>query len=335
MSGTEYTGNTGEDYKVSNLTYDKNGNLLTLKRGASGGIDQLSYSYNSGNSLLSVTDASANTAGFSDGNKTGNDYAYWPDGSLRSDLNRGISQIQYNLLKLPSQISFSSGKVVSIRYDALGTKLSLSSTVGGATTQRDYVAGVYQYLTPAGGSRALAEVAHEEGRYTPAGGYEYFLKDHLGNTRVVLGQSGVTQWNDYDPWGWELPALSSGTSTNRLKFNGQESLPEIGVGMQDFGARLYDATIGRWGVVDPLAEGSRRWSPYVFGYDNPLRFVDPDGMEAQDVSICPTCPKGAEYDKYRETRQGQSHNVKITSLLNISNLFITVLAVVTFQLLNC
>ncbi len=173
LSGSEYTGNAGEDYKVSNLTYDKNGNLLTLKRGASGGIDALTYSYSSGNSLLSVTDGSPNTAGFSDGNKTGNDYTYWPDGSLKSDLNRGISQIQYNHLKLPSRLSFSSGKVVSIRYDAQGTKLSLSSTLSGATSVRDYVAGVYQYLTPAGGSRALAEIAHEEGRYTPAGGYEY------------------------------------------------------------------------------------------------------------------------------------------------------------------
>ncbi len=75
----------------------------------------------------------------------------------------------------------------------------------------------------------------------------------------------------------------SNTSTNRLRFNGQESLAEIGSGVLDFDTRLYDAPIGRFGNVDALPDLSRRWSPYVFGYDNPLRFVDPDGMAGEDV----------------------------------------------------
>lgn len=123
----------------------------------------------------------------------------------------------------------------------------------------------------------MAEIAHEEGRYTPAGGYEYYLKDHLGNTRVVLGQAGVTQWTDYDPWGWELPALSSGASTNRTKFNGQESMPEIGPGMLDFGHRGYDATIGRMNRVDAAAEVFAEVSPFSFGLNNPVMNVDPTG----------------------------------------------------------
>lgn len=121
--------------------------------------------------------------------------------------------------------------------------------------------------------------------------YIYQYKDHLGNTRISFARNSagaleITDANDYYPFG--MNHLKTGNaffgsgSYKNYKYNGKE-LQETG--MYDYGARMYMADIGRWGVIDPLAETSRRWSPYTYAYNNPMRFIDPDGMQNQDITI--------------------------------------------------
>ncbi len=117
--------------------------------------------------------------------------------------------------------------------------------------------------------------------------YIYQYKDHLGNARLNFGRDEngnlfTEDSNDYYPFGLNFinplggtPQVYNPSATYKnYKYNGKE-LQETG--MYDYGARFYMPDIGRWGVVDPLAELDRRWSPYRYAYDNPIRFIDPDG----------------------------------------------------------
>ncbi|MFY0255972.1 DUF6443 domain-containing protein [Chitinophaga sp. 30R24] len=189
------------DFTVPWINYDANGNITKMSQKGMDGVnivpmDQLAYSYSpNSNKLSAVFDTSAVSSplgDFKDGNKNGNDYTYDPNGNLSKDLNKSISTISYNHLNLPTQVDFGSKGIVRYQYDAVGNKLKKEITdytkSPAKITSINYISGfVYQNDT-------LLYMAHDEGRVrlflktgqAPQYVYDYFVKDRLGNVRLVL-----------------------------------------------------------------------------------------------------------------------------------------------------
>ncbi|MBB6238791.1 RHS repeat-associated protein [Pedobacter sp. AK013] len=249
------------------LTYDVMGNIKSLNRDNNG---IKTYNYDSGNQLKNVSGL------------TLEDYEYDANGNATKDGLNKIS-LTYNYLNLPATATRTTGTAVNLAYtyDAAGNKLARNSN----GTIRNYINGI-EYK-PDG---TTIDIIHTEegiarnnnnGNYS----YEYNLGDHLGNIRTtfyknpVTNQLEVLQQDNYYAFGLRKEPVAK-EGTNKYLYNGKELQEELG--QYDYGARFYDPVIGRWNVVDPLAEKMRRHSPYNYGFNNPIRFVDPDGMEGTD-----------------------------------------------------
>ncbi|MDP2234918.1 MAG: RHS repeat-associated core domain-containing protein [Bacteroidales bacterium] len=121
----------------------------------------------------------------------------------------------------------------------------------------------------------------------------YHLKDHLGNVRIVMqagGSSGnLKQTNDYYPFGMAFTKNAADSEEesfareNKYKYNGKEEQPMPGKWL-DYGARFYDAQLGRWHSVDPLAERHYSFTAYNYALNNPLLFIDPFGLDTLNVN---------------------------------------------------
>ncbi|TKC04135.1 RHS repeat domain-containing protein, partial [Pedobacter frigoris] len=250
------------------LTYDVMGNIKTMNRDA-GGAGTYNYT---GNQLTSITSGPLATG----------TYVYNGNGNATTDGRTGVV-LTYNVLNLPATAT-KSGLSLAYTYDASGNKLKKVSN--GVT--REYVSGI-EY------NGSTIDIIHtEEGIARNNSGtysYEYNLSDHLGNVRYSFHKnpsSGLLerlQSDDYYAFG-KRNSGSPVSVNNKYLYNGKEVQDELGE-QYDYGARFYDPIIGRWNVVDPLAEKMRRHSPYNYGFNNPIRFVDPDGRSPEDSTDDP------------------------------------------------
>jgi len=278
-NGTAWTVN--DNYRESITEYDYNGNIKSLERKENDGsdMDRLEYAYSdiAGNMLKKVTDRITGSAGFVDGANDNNEYDYDHNGNLTRDLNKGITSITYNLLNLPTNITWANGSSIELLYSATGEKLRMTvQQTGGGAVVTDYVGG-FEYS-----NNVLQHFAMSEGRVLASTyEYQYFLKDHLGNVRMTIKNGStdadkIAQQDFYYPFGLRQSILMPGTGNNKL-YNGKELVgADFGLNWYHYGARWYDPQIGRWTTMDPADEFH---SPYVYVHNDPINFTDPDGSD--------------------------------------------------------
>jgi len=296
--------NTNSGYNSEIISqYDKNGNIKALQRKYNNiTVDNLTYTYfDKANWLKRVTDTGTASSLVDDYPATSQNYTYDANGNMTYDGAKNLT-VSYNpTINLPKQLDFGGNNRIFYHYTTAGSKLVKHTVPAtGTGTYTHYISNIVYD----GGS--LSYIMTDEGRLVAVGTgtdrkflYEYNLKDHLGNNRVTFmgtdlgGAVDIVQTTSYYPFGLVMNQYNGNTATgyqkNKYLYNGKEfqdeSLGGVNLDWYDYGARFYDPQIGRWNVIDPVAEVNRRWSPYTYAINNPLRFIDLDGNDWWDVVL--------------------------------------------------
>lgn len=287
-----------------------------------GDIDNLSLTYN-GNQLKKVTDQCADLtyAGamdFKDGANNTEEYLWDTNGNMTRDRNKKIWTIKYNVLNLPEQIEYMDGHIVQYTYAADGRKLKTEyqiSNVGvlelngldaGAGTTMGLMGGgtipfnppgpvgpivppgptTYLTMDYCGGHiyrNGVLECTMNDYGYQADSTYYYYITDYQGNVRAVIDQNGsLKEINNYYPYGGLMGAAWTGVQPH--KYGGKELDRQNGIDWYDFEARYQDPMLPMFTTQDPLAEKMPDISPYVYCAGNPIRFIDPNGMDTVFVT---------------------------------------------------
>ena len=209
---------------------------------------------------------------------------------MTKDENKEIEQIKYNHLNLPTRVAMAQGEIYYV-YDASGVKLEKQVRDGKKPTVFTKYAGNYIYEND-----ELQFFNHAEGYVKFESGefeYVYQYKDHLGNVRIsysdannngiieIAANTGgnyteIIEESNYYPFGLKHKGYNNVVSSNgnstaqKFGYNGKELNEELGLNWYDFGARNYDASLGRWMNLDPLADKYRKYSPYNYVLVLPL-----------------------------------------------------------------
>ena len=289
------------------VTYDRNGNVLTLTRhgaDAAGPEEALAYSYN-GNLLSNISNGGASGGGGA--------YTHDANGNMTRDGLSGLD-IEYDELNLTRRIS--SGGTTLAEYERLADGAKLSAVDGNGDGYQYRGGLIYSRTTDQSGAVSLAldcalTTAGRISRVIGTDGTVSYrslihLRDHLGSVRAVVdGDTGaVIEASDYYPFGKRIavttdsehaegslsaaaPAVTStgsataqsAASPSRWRFSGKEDQSFLGaaIPLLDFGARMYNPATARWTAADPMAEKYYGISPYAYCGNSPMTYMDSDG----------------------------------------------------------
>src|SRR5690606_22445587 len=245
------------------------------------------------------------------------DFEYDDYGNLVLNRDKEIQEIRYNHLNLPTKISFTNNREISYFYDASGVKIKKEVNDGTQINTTAYQDG-FQYSNNLLEFFPTAEGYVKTTRQSSGYDFNYVFNhtDHLGNIRLrytqhpETGATEILQEDHYYPFGLKhkgynnehfvfslesndgitlVPATLTAGDGYKYKYQGQEHQDEFGLNWDSFKWRNYSPDLGRFWVVDPLADHPKQvgTSPYAFVANNPLRYIDPTGMIWED-------PKQAE-----------------------------------------
>ncbi len=280
-------------YNETILSYTANGAIERLQRrgrkqdGEYGKIDNLNIQLD-GNRIAKVTDDAepvsySGAIDFVDGANLSVEYTYDGNGNLTSDANKGISLIEYDDMNMPRRIQFTNGNVTEYVYTTDGQKLRTIHYTA-STQQRnstDYLLG--GLLTRKNGTldKYLFDGGYCSFSNTNTPTCHYYNRDHLGNIREVISQTGaIEQVTHYYPFG--APYSDSSITNPDLqpyKYNAKEFDTTHKLFTYDYGARQYDPLLIVWHGVDPLCEKEYATGVNVYCRNNPVKLIDSDGKD--------------------------------------------------------
>jgi RHS repeat-associated protein len=225
---------------------------------------------------------------------------------MTKDLNKGISNISYNLLNLPQQIDINSSLAVATNkysYSAGGEKLRVqktyNSSIGEAPIEASVMlldgestASTVTQTTDYVGNKIFENGTLErilvDGGYIKDGVYYFYETDHLGSNRLTVSQTGTaSDRSDYYPYGMQMAHNDpnqgatqqiDGYAKTSFKFSGKELDVMHGLNLYDSQARMQDPTLGGFTTANPMAEKYYyQISPYAYAGNNPIRNIDING----------------------------------------------------------